>query len=527
MAERKVFRDSVAPLPKQAGLTAAGVLQHGTKPDDMSERMTLHFALRPPADRRAQLEATVAAGGVVSPKAFESKFGVSEASVTALTDWLTAQGFTVDHQSPDRTSVYASAPLSVIEASLGVDIVEVTKEGVTYPAARNAPSLPAAVADAVHAIIGLQPYRRARKHLRRPVFEHGQADQGAGGHGYLVADLLRAYGADAVTATGAGQTIAILIDTVPDDGDLQAFWRANGLPADVSRITKVNVKGAHLPPVEGEETLDTEWASAAAPGADVRVYATGTLSSVSVARALDRIIADLTSVPSMRQLSISLGLGETYFGAATAEITTQHDKFLRLAAAGVNVFVSSGDAGSNPDVTGHSATGALQVEYQASDPCVVAVGGTTLRLAGDGSVAAETAWAGSGGGVSSVFPRPPWQTGANVPDGTQRVVPDVSLVADPRTGGMVVLHGRQLAIGGTSWAAPVWAAFCARVNEARQTAGKPLLGFLNPALYPLGGTASFRDVVSGSNGGYAAGPGYDMVTGLGTPELAALIEALA
>jgi kumamolisin len=91
---------------------------------------------------------------------------------------------------------------------------------------------------------------------------------------------------------------------------------------------------------------------------------------------------------------------------------------------------------------------------------------------------------------------------------------------------MVVLHGREQQIGGTSWSAPVWAGFCARINDARGKAGKPPLGFLNPLLYPLCGTASFRDVTKGSNGAYDAAKGYDMVTGLGTPELASLIGAL-
>ena len=263
-----------------------------------------------------------------------------------------------------------------------------------------------------------------------------------------------------------------------------------------------------------------------APEADVRIYASGELSFVALDRALDAIIADLPEQPGLRQLSISLGLGEIYFESAKGEIATQHSKFLRLAAAGVNVFVSSGDAGSNPDSTGHSSTGPTQVEYEASDPCVVAVGGTSLRLRADGAVQEEVAWAGGGGGKSQVFGRPAWQTTPTVPAGTQRLVPDVSLVADPATGGMVVINGRKQPIGGTSWSAPVWAAFCARINDARSKAGKPTLGFLNPLIYPLSGTPAFRDITSGSNGAYDATEGYDMVTGLGTPNLAELINAL-
>src|SRR5437763_2814754 len=127
--------------------------------------------------------------------------------------------------------------------------------------------------------------------------------------------------------------------------------------------------------------LDVMWSIVIAPDAKVRVYASVSLRFVVLDLALDRIIADLPSQPQMRQLSISLGLGETFMGGPQGEVAVQHQKFLRLAASGVNVFVSSGDAGSNPDDTGHSSTGATQAEYESSDSCVVGVGGTTLTLA--------------------------------------------------------------------------------------------------------------------------------------------------
>src|SRR5260221_13298057 len=97
----------------------------------------------------------------------------------------------------------------------------------------------------------------------------------------------------------------------------------------------------------------------------------------------------------MRQLSISLGLGETFM--SPGEVVTQHQKFLRLGAAGVNVFVSSGDAGSNPSSTGHSSNGPLQAEYESSDLSVIGVSSTRLTLTASGGVSSETAWSGSGG----------------------------------------------------------------------------------------------------------------------------------
>jgi kumamolisin len=294
----------------------------------------------------------------------------------------------------------------------------------------------------------------------------------------------------------------------------------------LEQIQKINVSGGQLPAVEGEETLDVSWASGIAPGATVRVYASGSLQFTALDVALDRILSDLPSQPGMRQLSISMGLGETFMVAG--EVRTEHQKFLRLAAAGVNVFVSSGDAGSNPDSTGQESTGPLQAEYAASDTAVIGVGGTSLVLHASGSVAQETGWTGSGGGKSRFFKRQSWQKGAGMPSGSQRLVPDVSATADPAEGVFLILNGEPFPqeLGGTSWSAPVWAGFCALINEARAKANKPPLPFLNPLIYPLLGSASFRDIVEGNNGAFDDGPGYDMVTGVGVPNIKQLIAAL-
>ena len=255
-----------------------------------------------------------------------------------------------------------------------------------------------------------------------------------------------------------------------------------------------------MPPIEGEETLDASWTSGVAPEATIKIYASGSLQFVALDKSLDRIVSDAASDSTLRQLSISLGLGETFLGGPNGEVATQHQKYLKLAALGVNVFVSSGDAGSNPGPDGHTANGPLQAEYAASDPTVIGVGGTSLKLnAANGTVASETAWTGGGGGDSGDFTRTVWQKGPGVPAGNHRSVPDVAAAADPNTGAFLVLHGKPLQIGGTSWAAPVWAAFAALINEARHNKGLPLLPYLNPLIYPLNGTSAFRDIVAGNN----------------------------
>ena len=548
---RKVFSDSVTPLPTAEGTTPLGLMVAAAKPENNKETMKVVFSLSIPADAQAKLQQMVADGKVASPKDIAKNFSADPADAAALAAWLKSEGFKVDKISADRTSLYAHGTVEQIQKSLNVNMVRVTKDGITYTAAQNAPSLPAAVGKNVSAIVGLQPFRRAHKQFRictpqsgvtaplrptkraaakKPTTTGGRAKAAAPAaaaaaqNGYLVSEILKAYNADGLSVTGKGQTIAILIDTFPAVADLKAFWKLNGLKTTIKQIEMINVNGVTLPPQEGEETLDAQWTSGIAPGAKIKIYASGTLSFADLDSALDRIITDLAGEPGMRQLSISLGLGETFM--APDEIKAQSQKFLRLAASGVNVFVASGDAGSNPDVTGHSSGGPTQVEYEASDINVIGVGGTTLNLAPNGSVASETAWVGSGGGRSGAFTRQPWQQGPGVPAGNERLVPDVSLAADPNTGACVILHGVRRQIGGTSWSTPVWAGFCALVNEARANAGKPALTFLPPMIYKLLGSANFRDVTSGSNGAYNAGNGYDMVTGIGVPNVKQLVTTL-
>ena len=533
MAKRKVFKDSVIPLPKEVGVVHEGLMLNKALPEHKEEQLTLLFSLEIPKQATKQMEKAVERGEVIPPDQLQG-FATNPKRLQRLRDWLTKEGFQITHVSPDGTSVYAHARVDQIEKSLGVNMIRVTKDGFTYTATRDAPSLPADVGTGVHAIIGLQPFRQAHKNSRKCVPHHvSRASAGAPSSGtnvqktppYLISDILKAYNADGLSLTGKGQTIAILIDTHPEPNDLKAFWTANGLSTSIGQITMINVSGNPLPPPEGEESLDAEWASGIASGANVRIYASGSLRFVDLDRALDQIIADLPTQPGMRQLSVSLGLGERFMGGPQGEVAVQHQKFLRLAAAGVNVFVSSGDAGSNPDESGHNPTGPLQAEYESSDPSVIGVGGTTLQIAANGTVASETGWTFGGGGRSIFFARPVWQKGAGV-SGVKRLVPDVSLTADPNFGALLILHGKRMQIGGTSWSAPVWAGFCALLNEARLKAKKPALPFLNPLLYPLMGTAAFRDITSGSNGGFKAKKGYDMVAGIGVPNIKALVAAL-
>lgn len=460
-----------------------------------------------------KLLARLQAGEKVTRAELEEKYLPTPEEYAAVAGWVKSQGLKITQRDDrSRLGVFVRGTVAQVQEALTVQFAKVTTEEGTFTSAAAAPSVPEELAEVILGVNGLQPHNHARKHSTfHPLT--GNAPP------YLVREILGAYNAASTGYTGAGEKIAILIDTFPANNDLTAFWSNNGIPQSLTNIEKVSVIGGTLPAPSGEETLDVEWTSGIAPGAKIRIYASKDLSDVNLNRSIQRIIDDLPTQPSLHQLSISLGSGET--STPNSQLQTDAQYFATLAAAGVSIFVSSGDSGSNEG-------GILQPSYYASDPSVTAVGGTVLRLnTSGGTVRTETGWTGSGGGISHYFTRPAWQVGAGVPAGNKRVIPDVSCAASPATGAYVYLRGSVQQIGGTSWSAPTWAGFCALINQARTQGGQGALGLLNPRIYPLLGTSNFRDITAGNNGAYAAAASYDLVTGLGSPNVGVLLQTLA
>jgi hypothetical protein len=344
--------------------------------------------------------------------------------------------------------------------------------------------------------------------------------------GYTPSQVSQAYGFNQITfnngtvkSDGSGQTIAI-VDAYDDPniaGDLQQFDATFGLANPV--FTKVNQNGGSTMPQAdsgwaNEIALDVEWAHAMAPGAQILLVEANSNNFSDLMAAVQYA----ASQPGVWVVSMSWGGGE--FSSETS-----YDSVFTTPAGhqGVTFIASSGDYGAPPS-------------YPAVSPNVLAVGGTSLYLNGS-NYSSETGWSGSGGGISSTESQPSYQQGIVTQSSTQRTSPDVSYNADPNTGVPVYnsyTNGTTdpwAQFGGTSAGAPQWAALIAIADQGRTLNGEgPLDGGSQtlPDLYQLPST-DFHDVTSGTSTGspsYSAGPGYDLVTGLGSPIVNLIVPAL-
>jgi subtilase family serine protease len=359
-------------------------------------------------------------------------------------------------------------------------------------------------------------------------------------YGMTPAEIRGAYGINnnsfpSGIGDGTGQTIAI-VDAYDDpafvdssalgylNSDLIRFDQKFGLPNPPS-FTKLNEYGdsTNLPfpdPAgpgnpqgnwEVEEALDVEWAHAIAPGAAIILVECNSASGADMYQG----VTTAADLPGVSVVSMSWGSGEF-----SGEQFFDKDFTTPSGHTGVTFVASTGDGGAPGD-------------YPAYSPNVVAVGGTSLYLNGNGTYSLETGWSGSGGGKSGYETEPANQAG--VQSTGARTIPDVSFDADPNTGVAVYdsYNGTSAApweqIGGTSLAAPSWAGILAIANQGRVSEGATVFSGSSQALSALYtiNYGDFNDVVKGSNGGASAHAGYDEVAGLGTPKANFLVPDLA
>jgi len=371
--------------------------------------------------------------------------------------------------------------------------------------------------------------------MSRPTFILSHPNAGGGGSGfngsvgpigYSPAQVRKAYGLDSIVVggivgDGAGQTIAIVdaYDWATAYEDLKAFDLQFGLP-DPPSFIKLNQDGlpSPLPPSDKvggwgvESALDVEWVHAAAPKANIILVEANSPFDTDL---IQKAVNTARNLPGVSAVSMSFGRVEVNGVDQGLNAIFQTP----AGHTGVTFLASTGDDG---------APGG----FPAYSPNVVAVGGTSLFLNPDNSYQSESGWSGSGGGTSQFEPKPGYQSGMS--SFANRSIPDVSAIADPATG-VAVYDSFDFgastpwnAVGGTSLACPFWAGLIAVVNQERVAAGDPILDGPTqtlPLLYGLS-ASDFHDIITGDNG-HPAGPGYDQVTGRGSPVAPRLVSDLA
>jgi kumamolisin len=547
-APTRLLLDSVVPAD-QAGTAVGGarIIRPELTTAELLEAMpfAVVLAMRDPAG----LQARVAAGERVPWTELEEKYLPLRGDYDRVSAWVASMGFTVRPPSRVHMSVFASGSVNRVASALGVRFARVAAADGEYTSAVSAPAVPSALAPSILGIDGLQPQFRMKR-IGSAALEPRDVE---GEYVYVTPDdVASAYNIPA-SATGQGQIIAIIDEASVLNSDLTAFWNAIGSVQTTANVTTIDVD----PPASGptalqsaETALDVEWIGALAPMAQIRLY----LSGSDVFDCLDAIASDMPSYPNMTVASVSYGITETSSNIQYFQMAAQY--LTAMAASGLTIVASSGDSGSNPSTStagagGYSASNPEAVGYPASDPNVTGVGGTNIGFITNWDFAGETVWddiataqSASGGGVSMAFAKPSWQTGGSVlAVQTMRCVPDISAMAmanlsnvnlgagylysAAEMGAYCYVNGGDSPYGGTSLSCPIMGAVAALINQARANAGLSPVGLLNPYLYPLAGTGAFNDVSSGSNGAYTAGPGYNLCTGLGSPNVANLISALS
>lgn len=455
---------------------------------------------------------------------FEERYGAAPADIRLVEQFAANNDLTVVEVDLARRSVVLAGTVANMNEAFGTQLQLFQSPSGIFRGRTGELYLPSDLAGIITGVFGLDERPQARTRFRRLTVR----PRAAGDTSYAPNAVAKLYSFPA--GTGSGQTIALIeLGGGYRATDLNTYFQ--GLGIAVPSVTAAAVDGAQNQPTgdpnsaDGEVLLDIEVIGAIAPSARIVVYFApntdqGFLDAITTA------VHD--KVHNTSVISISWGGPESTW---TAQALTSFDQaFQDAAALGITVCCASGDDGSADGVS----DGAAHVDFPASSPNVLACGGTRLESSGN-NITREVVWndgtgnGASGGGVSESFALPSYQGNANVPPSVNashfkgRGVPDVSGDADPATGYQVYVDGHNAVYGGTSAVAPLWAGLIALINE--QTARQA--GWVNGALYQTATKNSpLRDITSGNNGAYSAGPGWDACTGLGSPNGRAILTLL-
>ena len=511
----------------------------------------------------------------LKPDEFAAAFAPSVADYQSVIDFAKSHHLTVTHTHSNRTLVQVSGSVADIENAFHVHLQTFqhpTENRIVF-APDVVPSLD--LKTPVLAISGLDNIVRPHPQLHpagitslrvRPLGGGGSGGGGGGGGGsntgpFEGSDFRNAYAAG-VALDGTGQSVGLFELFGFNPQDIMDYEDEVGMPY-------VNVQSVLIDGASGdsssvdyltypgyldyalEVTGDIEMAIAIAPGlSSVLVYegptpldlpplGTNFVQDATTTAQINDVLNRMATDDLAKQLSCSYGFD---INLSTVQI------FQQYAAQGQSFFLASGDTGA------YSGT----VDEPADDPYITVVGGTTLTTTSDGAWSSETTWltpatvdpidgntpeASSGGGISLTYGIPTWQQGismaANQGSTTMRNSPDVAMVADNLNivwGNDLIGQSTDFPEGGTSMAAPLWAGLVALANQQAAANGQPPIGFANPALYAIAKSSSyqscFHDITTGCNTNsasptkYQAVAGYDLCTGLGTPNGGNLIAAL-
>ena len=547
-------------------------IQSGTDLGPVDPSMALPYVtlvLKPSSSQQADLDQLLAQQQDPSspnyhrwltPEQYADCFGVSQSDIDKIVSWLSQHGLTLKSVARSRNAIAFGGAASQIGSAFGVRIHSYNVGGEQHYANSTDPTIPVAFQGVVLTIRGLHDFR-LKPRLRPSAHPRDNlqgAEQLAPDDIATIYNITPLYDAG---IDGAGQKLAIVGQTDIIPADIQQYRSYFNLPVNNPTVILVDNQDPGIQANSGdlgESDLDLEFAGAVARNATI-YFVTSTNVEDSLSYAVTDNVAPIVST--------SYGDCELDTGSAGAQALEQLG--MQANAQGQTVFAASGDAGALDCYglgDGTAIDNALSVDMPASLPQVTGVGGTQFNE-GSGTYWSSTntsnqasalfyipeiPWnegfnpqppAGpeaTGGGESVFFTKPSWQTGSGVPNDGARDVPDVSISASPdHDGYLMVSQGSLQIIGGTSVGGPQFAGIAALLSHYLVKNGfqsSQSLGNINPTLYQLASVAGvFHDITTGSNmvppcqgctaSGYSAGPGYDRVTGLGTPNVYNLVTA--
>jgi kumamolisin len=473
------------------------------------------------------------------------EYGSDPAAVDAIEKFAAAHNLVVTKDERASARMGLGGTVANLSAAFGVTLFDYTHPKLGEFHARTGPiSVPAELGDAITGVFGFNNHRALRRLPRKPRLSELRLNAAAQSRPWFMpTELATIY--KFPNADAHAQCIGLLeFGGGVEQPDVAAYFQKIGVPApniQIIAVDGVSTDPSADPDSTGEVMLDIDVAGAMAGGAKVAVYFS-TFDEKGFIDILSAVINDSANDPGV--LSISWGWDEnqpfnnTVLWSPAAMDHVNHS-LLAVAQLGITVCVSTGDDGSEAQVQdGHA-----HVNFPATSPYVLAVGGTTLhaRKGSNGQTSIiEVVWndgpgSGTGGGISDITPVPSWQEGKvprsiNPGNFAGRAVPDVAANADPNTGYLVRSGGQFGIVGGTSASAPLWGSLITRINALL---GKRV-GNFNALLYGTIGPAKvLGDITSGNNdtdgllnGQFQAGPGWDACTGWGAPDGAKLFNAL-